>query len=164
MKNRSGRRSFLKQIGVTGTAAALFPGGVLNAEIEQGSVENKNANEHTETQLMLQFWQRQAPDALKKLPFTLIDTPGKKNKEGCFSRPTTKDTVLKWLSFSPRPGKCLFISSQPFIGYQHSVISTYLPKNFCAETVGSYREKDLPLSVYLDNLSRWLYQEQLRKQ
>src|SRR6187399_547364 len=42
MKNRSGRRSFLKQIGVTGTAAALFPGGVLNAETEQESAKNKN--------------------------------------------------------------------------------------------------------------------------
>ena len=45
MKNRSGRRSFLKQIGVTGTAAALFPGGVLNAEAEQDFAKAKNANE-----------------------------------------------------------------------------------------------------------------------
>jgi len=44
MKNRSGRRSFLKQIGVTGTAAALFPGGVLNAETEKGSTKITNAN------------------------------------------------------------------------------------------------------------------------
>ena len=44
MKNRPGRRSFLKQIGVTGTAAALFPRIVLNAEPEQGSAKNKNAN------------------------------------------------------------------------------------------------------------------------
>jgi uncharacterized protein (DUF608 family) len=44
MKNRPGRRSFLKQIGVTGTAAALFPGGVLQAEPEPGSAKNKNTN------------------------------------------------------------------------------------------------------------------------
>ncbi|HKC36812.1 MAG TPA: twin-arginine translocation signal domain-containing protein, partial [Chitinophagaceae bacterium] len=43
MKNRSGRRSFLKQIGMTGTAAALFPGGVLSEE--QGSSTVKNPNE-----------------------------------------------------------------------------------------------------------------------
>jgi len=42
MKNRSGRRSFLKQIGVTGTAAALFPGGALNPDAEQESAKNKN--------------------------------------------------------------------------------------------------------------------------
>jgi len=45
MKNRSGRRSFLKQISVTGTAAALFPGGVLKAETEKESAKNKDANE-----------------------------------------------------------------------------------------------------------------------
>jgi len=45
MKNRSGRRSFLKQIGVTGTAAALFPGGIINAETEQNSGQTENANE-----------------------------------------------------------------------------------------------------------------------
>jgi uncharacterized protein (DUF608 family) len=45
MKNRSGRRSFLKQIGVTGTAAALFPGGIINAETGQNSAKSKNENE-----------------------------------------------------------------------------------------------------------------------
>ena len=45
MKNRSGRRSFLKQIGVTGTAAALFPGGIIGAETEQNSAKSKNTNE-----------------------------------------------------------------------------------------------------------------------
>ena len=45
MKNRSGRRSFLKQIGVTGTAVALFPGGIINSETEQNSGQTKNANE-----------------------------------------------------------------------------------------------------------------------
>jgi uncharacterized protein (DUF608 family) len=32
MKNKSGRRSFLKQIGLSGTAAAIFPGDVLHAQ------------------------------------------------------------------------------------------------------------------------------------
>jgi hypothetical protein len=45
MKNRSGRRSFLKQIGVTGTAAALFPGGVISAEAAQRFCKSKNTNE-----------------------------------------------------------------------------------------------------------------------
>ena len=45
MKNRSGRRSFLKQIGVTGTAAALFPGGIINAETVQDPAKSNNTNE-----------------------------------------------------------------------------------------------------------------------
>ena len=44
MKNRSGRRSFLKQIGVTGTAA-LFPGAIINAETVQDPANSNNANE-----------------------------------------------------------------------------------------------------------------------
>ncbi|HEV8273831.1 MAG TPA: GH116 family glycosyl hydrolase [Chitinophagaceae bacterium] len=44
MENRSGRRSFLKQIGVTGTATAFFPGEALNEETGKGSVKNKNVN------------------------------------------------------------------------------------------------------------------------
>ncbi len=34
MKNKTGRRSFLKHISVTGTAAALFPGGILHVETD----------------------------------------------------------------------------------------------------------------------------------
>lgn len=125
--------------------------------------EREASKECTETQLMLHIWEKSTvPSPLKNLPFTLVDTP-KKISSATLSRPTTKDTVLKWLSFTPKPGKCLFISSQPFIGYQHSVITTYLPDTFTAETVGDYTEKNLPLCVYLDNLTRWLYQEQLRK-
>ena len=45
MENRSGRRSFLKQIGVTGTAAALFPGGIINAETVQDPAKSNNTNE-----------------------------------------------------------------------------------------------------------------------
>ncbi len=117
-------------------------------------------NVQTEAELMLHLWEKDyATSPLNNLPLTVVDTPGRKDAQGIWLRPTTKDTVLKWLSYSPKPGKCLCISSQPFVGYQHSVISTYLGQGFSVETVGAYTEKDLPLSVYLDNLARWLYQE-----
>lgn len=117
---------------------------------------------NTETELMISLWNKIVPEgSLKNTPLTLVDTPGYRDKEGIWRRPTTKDTLLKWFSFSPNPGKCLFISSQPFIGYQNCVINTYLPTGFSAETVGAAKEKDLPLSVYLDNLARWLYQHHL---
>ena len=41
MKNDSGRRSFLKKISVTGTAAALLPAEVLKAEEKQTTVNNE---------------------------------------------------------------------------------------------------------------------------
>ncbi|MFN8255039.1 MAG: GH116 family glycosyl hydrolase [Bacteroidales bacterium] len=37
MKNKSNRRSFIKKIGVTGTAAAFFPVGIFNSGIENGA-------------------------------------------------------------------------------------------------------------------------------
>ncbi len=113
----------------------------------------------TEAELMVYLWEKNFASKMLQIPFTLVDTPGSEDKEGRWLRPTTKDTILKWLSYAPKPGKCLCISSQPFVGYQHAVLSTFLPKNFSFETIGAYTEKDLPLSVYLDNLARWLYQE-----
>ncbi|HLK30163.1 MAG TPA: GH116 family glycosyl-hydrolase, partial [Puia sp.] len=42
MKNKSGRRSFLKQIGISGTAAAIFPANLLQAEKNR---EQENSGE-----------------------------------------------------------------------------------------------------------------------
>lgn len=109
----------------------------------------------TETDLMLYFLK--AYPQLQKIPLTVIDTPGKSGSKG-WQRPTTQDTLLKWLQSAPVPGKCLFISSQPFIKYQQSVICSILPEGFSFETVGPCAEQGLALSVYLDNLARWLYQ------
>src|SRR5579863_2689923 len=74
----------------------------------------------TEAELMLHLWEKNyAASPMRNIPFTLVDTPGRKGQNGNWQRPTTKDTILKWLSYSPKPGKCLCISSQPFISYQH---------------------------------------------
>lgn len=117
-------------------------------------------SKQTEAELMQHIWDKNfASTPLKNLPFALIDTPGYKMPNGNWQRPTTKDTVAKWLTFSPKPGTCLCLSSQPFIGYQNAVMRSCLPSSFGVETVGAHTEKDLPLSVYLDNLARWLYQE-----
>lgn len=112
----------------------------------------------TETDLMLYLWQvLPLPDLMKQLPFTVVDTPGYKNETGAWCRPNTQGTLLKWLSLSPLAGKCLFVSSQPFIGYQGDVIALNLPQVFSAEVVGAATEKQLPFSVYLDNIARWLH-------
>jgi hypothetical protein len=113
---------------------------------------NKGA---TETDLMLHILK--SYPLLEKIPLTLINTPGSSHPKG-WQRPTTKDTLIQWLKSNPIPGKCLFISNQPFIPYQQSVIQSTLPKEFSFETVGSYAEPGLALCVYLDNLARWLYQ------
>jgi uncharacterized protein (DUF608 family) len=42
MKNKTGRRSFLKQVGVTGTAAAFLPTGILGEETQNEGSETSN--------------------------------------------------------------------------------------------------------------------------
>ncbi len=78
-------------------------------------------------------------------------------------RPGTKETLIEWLESQPEPGRCLFISSQPFCGYQDSVARTYLPSSFEIETIGPNADEEIAVSIFLDNLARWLYQEKIRR-
>lgn len=77
-------------------------------------------------------------------------------------RPTTEDTIKKWLETNPSSGTCLAISNNPHIGYQHSVLKTYLPDEFKLETVGSSASLELPMAFYLGEMARWMYQERQR--
>lgn len=77
-------------------------------------------------------------------------------------RPTTGDTVDSWLQSNLISGSCLVISNNPYVGYQDSVVRTLLPNDFKIETVGNKCSLSVVIAVYLDNLVRWLYQEQKR--
>lgn len=75
------------------------------------------------------------------------------------TRPNTADTFNLWLRSKPKPGSCIAISNQPFIGYQHEVARSILPKNFTLETIGA---DDFPVTkdkilIHLDTIARWLY-------
>jgi hypothetical protein len=82
-----------------------------------------------------------------------IDAPMKGSQ-----RPTTADTVALWLTSHPLPGSCLVISSQPYIGYQHTITRSLMPKEFDVETVGT-ASSEQNIAVHLDNIARWLYAE-----
>ena len=82
---------------------------------------------------------------------------------GILKRPTTPDTVLDWLKIKPHPGLCLAISNQPYVLYQDSVLKTVLPPSFTVETIGEKMdETSYNVSLLLDNLARFLYQEAKR--
>jgi len=70
-------------------------------------------------------------------------------------RPNTASTFKLWLQSQPKPGSCLAISHQPFIGYQDAVAHNTLPHGFTVETIG----KPAPVNVlvHLDTIARWLY-------
>jgi hypothetical protein len=104
------------------------------------------------------------PEGLKQVPVEYVDTPQGKDEHGALVRPTTADTVIAWRALNPAPGRCLIVSTQPHIHYQHAIIQSLLPKNFDLETVGdSLGYQSCNISIVLDALARWIFvQEKLR--
>jgi hypothetical protein len=113
-----------------------------------------------ETELMeLLYKITPMPEAMRKVRVTVADAP--KHADG--ARPNTADTVYAWLKLKPQLGSCLAVSCQPFAGYHDSVLKTYLPQEFLVETVAAAAPGKTLLAMYLDNLARWLYQENIRR-
>jgi hypothetical protein len=99
---------------------------------------------------------------MKNIEMTVINVPMKETEKG-LARPTTGDTIDNWMLLSPKAGSCLVLSSQPYVHYQHSVVTTLLPKTFSVETVG-FASTNTKIGIYLDTLARFLYQEKKRLQ
>ena len=111
----------------------------------------------TEAALLTYLWQVMIPDEMRSIPFSVVNSAMKSNGKG----PTTVDTLIDWLKKRPTPGHCLAISSQPFIGYEHSILQILCP-TFTVETIGPQREEPLAFALSLDTLAKWMYQENLR--
>ncbi len=74
-------------------------------------------------------------------------------------------TFKLWLNEKSLPDSILAFSNQPYVGYEHAVFKTLIPKEFSIETVGPKANAIMSVDVFLDNLARWLYQENvLQKQ
>ncbi len=111
----------------------------------------------TESEMMqFVYDQTDLPKDVASIPMILVDTPMNIAADGTKKRPTTIDTIRRWLSLSPEPGMCLFISSQPHVGYQDAVIRSVMPAHM-VDTVGTAM-KEIKISECLDALARWLYQ------
>lgn len=108
--------------------------------------------------LMQELWrQAELPAELAALPCEVVDTPQKTWPDGTVHRANTGDTMECWLNKKPKPGRCLFISNQPYVGYQSAVIRRWMPANFSVETVGPDAPRDKQkVSVLIDSLFRWL--------
>lgn len=117
----------------------------------------------TETEMArMVFDQAALPEDFKDaVTVQFIDTPMQKLPNGEFRRPNTGDTVTQWLDDKDTtPGSVLAFSNQPYVDYQDAVLRTLLPESFAVETVGAQGSGNEPVGVVLDNLARWLYQEQ----
>ena len=103
------------------------------------------------------------PEEMRNLPLVFVETPMKVEQEK-LKRPNTQDTIIDWLTKTPEPCTTLFVSDQPFCGYQFAVIKATLPDRFSFDVVGEGVDpKSHPsaAAITLDSIARWIYQENL---
>jgi hypothetical protein len=112
----------------------------------------------TEAAGLMALWdQAQLPQDLRGTPLDFIDTPLQVWPDGKLERPNTGDTLLAWLAQKPTPGSCLFITNQPYVGYQEAMVRRFVPKDFTIETVSlSTGKEDKTVGVLVDALVREL--------
>lgn len=111
----------------------------------------------SETQMMIRVYRAHPlSQAAREVPLVIIDTSKQFDNVASLRRPNTSDTIKAWLKTHPQPGRCLAVSDQPFIGYQEAVVKQFLPSNFTLEFIGRADEEKFPLTLYLDNLAKWL--------
>ncbi len=111
----------------------------------------------------LVFDQSVLPAAWNDLAITFIDTPMQETGTGKLRRPNTQDSVVHWLKTDLKPGSVLAISNQPYVYYQDTAFRCCIPETFSLETVGKAACLQERTTALLDNMARWLYQENKRR-
>lgn len=118
----------------------------------------------TESEAAVLLWDHALlPKLMRSLKVTFLSTPMKGEK-----RPNTADTLYTWIDYDSSlmqetEKTFLFISDQPFCGYQFATIEKILPENLLFDVVGTSvdpRSHPLAASITLDSLARWIYQAQ----
>ena len=72
----------------------------------------------------------------------------------------TGDTILWWQKYTTSSrGHFLVASNQPFVQYQKENARRLLPKEIILSGVGPAANPNLPIEVFLDNLTKQLYEE-----
>jgi len=125
----------------------------------------------SETDLFVYLFERHP---LKELaPMHVVDSPKQLLPSGKIRRPNTASTVEDFLKEEPKPGSCLGISTQPFVGYQEAVVKYLLPSSFEVEGVGPGTlttggdikgvDVPFPIAIYLDTFAKWFYYQSLNR-
>ena len=103
------------------------------------------------------------PEEMRSLPVVFVAVP-MKVEGSSLKRPNTEDTIFAWLEFYPEPCKALFVSDQPFCGYQFAIVKAILPNAFLFDLVGQGVDPTAhpaAAAITLDSIARWIYQENL---
>ncbi len=106
------------------------------------------------------------PTEMRSKPVTFIAVP-MKQEGSVLKRPNTEDTIAAWLEDSPNPCRALFISDQPFCGYQFAVIKATLPEQYEFDLVGQGVDPTSHPSaaaIVLDSIARWIYTAPAQKE
>jgi hypothetical protein len=111
----------------------------------------------------LMYGQVEIPLDMKKVETFFVNAP-ERVVDDKVRRPDTQSTICCWLESNPKPGSCLVVTSQPFCRRHHVLMKMLLPSSFSYEVVGfgcENQEKQYRgnVSVGLDEIARWLYQE-----
>lgn len=125
---------------------------------ERSLLATEQVAEGLKTEREMVEWVYWHSDCPKEIPVLFVNAPAKKRSDGTIvGRPQTPDTLLSWLQTAPAPGSCLAISNQPYVLYQHAILSRLLPEEFEAETVGPSAQGNLPVALLLDTIAKQLY-------
>lgn len=104
------------------------------------------------------------PEEMRQLSVHFVAVPMKLIHNEA-KRPNTRDTIIAWMDTKPDAKSALFVSSQPFCGYQHAVIEGALANNIDFDVVGQGVNPDFAKhhpstgAIILDTAAKWLYQE-----
>jgi hypothetical protein len=111
----------------------------------------------TECDAMEYLWKAQPLS--KQVPWKHYPHPMITMAEGKTRRPTTADAFALWMKDTPQPGRCFFVSNQPYCLYQHAVAENLMPSTFEYETVGTPAEASWQnAAVMLDTIARCLFE------
>lgn len=126
----------------------------IRSDFQPLDIEISTENEMIEYMLT----QVDYPEDMQNISFSVFCVPHLKDEQGNYRRARTEDTIIHWKAEEHPKGEILAFSSQPYVGYQHKVLEYFFP-NHLIETIGYQAPKNLPLSIHLDNLTKWLYWE-----
>ena len=119
-----------------------------------------------ESQAARLLWEEaNLPEEMRILPVVFVAVPMKRDG-AALKRPNTEDTIIAWLKIAPEPCTALFVSDQPFCGYQFAVIKANLPNAFLFDLVGqgvNATSHPAAAAITLDSIARWIYQESLHQ-
>ncbi len=157
------RLAYLKQLWDEGTRfnEIVWLTGDRPLDIRVDGLTDRCSNESEAAHIL---WEEtNLPEEMRSLSVVFVAVP-MKIEGSSQKRPNTEDTIVAWLKLSSEPCKALFVSDQPFCGYQFAVIKANLPNAFLFDLVGQGVDSTshpAAAAITLDSIARWIYQEDL---